>query len=138
MVVKEQKVLDFSTSTRDVLHKDPSTLSLTARLQPTTSFDEVIGGAQAAIDQLARGEVPAAKIEAARDHLVAQLVLATQTPGQLGTYLALLTSTTHGDVHGLERWAAALAAVKPEDVARVAKLLTPARRSVVTLSEEKK
>jgi predicted Zn-dependent peptidase len=46
--------------------------------------------------------------------------------------LAVSAAAT-GDVHTFERYLDALAAVTPADVARVAKLLVPAHRDVVTL-----
>jgi hypothetical protein len=46
--------------------------------------------------------------------------------------LAFMTSVS-GQPQGLAMWARALAAVTPEDVARLAKTLTPARRDVITL-----
>ena len=50
-----------------------------------------------------------------------------------GGNITALAAGAVGDVHAFERYVEALAAVKPEDVARVAKLLTPAHRSVVSL-----
>ena len=55
-----------------------------------------------------------------------------RTRSDVATALALATGAV-GDVHAFERYMGALAAVKPEDVARVAKMLTPAHRDVVTL-----
>ena len=104
----------------------------TALLKGSTSFDEIIGAVQGAVDAVARGEMPAATIEAARDHVRNAAVLRAQTPGALASLLAWLAVTT-GDPHGLEKWMNALAAVKPEDVQRVAKTLVPAHRDVVTL-----
>jgi len=101
-------------------------------LKGTTSFDEIIGAVQQTLDGAARGELPADRVLAARDHLLNQTILGAQTPAQVAVVLAVTTGAT-GDVHGFERYLQALAAVKPEDVARVAKILSPARRSVVTL-----
>ncbi len=87
---------------------------------------------QGAVDAAARGQLSAERVEAARDHLLNETILRAQTPGQVATVLALAAGAV-GDVHAFERYVEALAAVKPEDVARVAKLLTPAHRSVVSL-----
>jgi zinc protease len=135
LVVKEQKVLDLGADPDDVVHADPGLLVVDAKLAPQTSFDEVIGAVQGAIDSAARGELAPAKIEAARDHIRNGLILGTQTPGQLAVTIGWLTRVTNGDVYALDKWNEALGNVKPEDVARVAKLLTPAHRDVITLTQ---
>lgn len=132
LVVNEQKVLSIEADSRGTGAKDPSSFEIEARLKGTTSFDEIIGAVQGGLDAAARGELSAEKIEAARDHLLNETILRAQTPGQVATALAVAAGTV-GDVHAFERYVEALAAVKPADVARVAKTLTPARRSVVTL-----
>jgi predicted Zn-dependent peptidase len=131
--VKEQKVLDLSADPTSMQSKDPGSFELNATLKGTTSFDEIIGAVQATLDEAARGQLATEKIEAARDHLLNATILRMQTPAQVATMLALATGAV-GDVHAFEHFMAALAAVKPEDVARVAKLLSPARRDVVTLT----
>lgn len=132
LVVKEQKVLDLEVDPESMQSKDPGSFVLDATLKGTTSFDEVIGAVQATLDAVARGELPAERIEAARDHLSNATILRMQTPAAVATLLALATGAV-GDVHTFEHYMDALAAVKPEDVARVAKALTPAHRDVVTL-----
>ena len=132
LVVKEQKVLELEADPRGFRSKDPGLLEIDARMKGTTSFDEVIGAVQAAVDSAARGELSAERIEAARDHLLNQTLLGLQTPAQVAAALAVSAGTT-GDVSTFERYVSALAAVKPADVARLAKILTPAHRDVVTL-----
>ncbi len=132
LVVNEQKALSLRADPQAFGAKDPGGFEVDASLKGTTSFDEIIGVVQSAIEKASRGQLPPAAIDAARDHLLNQRIVGLQTPAQVATALAVFAGTT-GDPHGLERYVAALAAVKPEDVARVAKLLTPAHRDVVTL-----
>jgi zinc protease len=132
LVVKEQKLLELDASPRGVENKDPGTLEVSAKLKGETSFDEIIRAVQATLDSAAKGELAADKIEAARDHLLNETILGAQTASQIANRLASLTART-GDVHAFEKYTQALAAVKPEDVARVAKGLVPAHRDVVTL-----
>jgi len=132
LVVKEQKLLELDASPRGVENKDPGTIDISAKLKGDTSFDEVIRAVQATLDSVAKGELPADRIESARDHLLNETILGAQTASQVANRLASLTAKT-GDVHSFEKYTQALAAVKPEDVARVAKGLVPAHRDVVTL-----
>jgi zinc protease len=132
LVVNEQKVLDLGADPRSAGAKDPSTFEIDAHLKATSSFDEVIGVVQGALDAAAKGQLAPEKIEAARDHLLNETILLAQTPSQVARALAVAAGTV-SEVQGYPRYVEALAAVKPEDVARVAKQLTPAHRSVVTL-----
>jgi zinc protease len=132
LVVSEQKAFSIEADSRGLGAKDPGGFEVDARLKGTTSFDEIIGAVQAALDAAARGQLSGEKIEAARDHLLNETIVRAQTPAQVAVALAV-TAGTVGDVRAFERYVDALGAVKPEDVARVAKALTPAHRSVVTL-----
>lgn len=132
LVVNEQKLLELDADPRSVGAKDPGAFEIDARLKATTSFDEIIGAVQGALDAAAKGQLAAEKIEAARDHLLNETILRAQTPSQVARALAV-TAGTASDVQGYVRYLEALAAVKPEDVARVAKQLTPAHRNVITL-----
>ncbi len=134
VVVKDQKVIELGSDPDDTLNKDPGLFRVDAKLKATTSFDEVIGSVQGALDAVARGEAKAADVEAARTHMVSALTLSMQTPGTVAERLAYLMAVT-GDVRGFEKYTAELRKVTAEDVARVAKAyLVPARRNVVTLS----
>ncbi len=133
LVVKEQKLLELEASPRGVETKDPGVLDISAKLGDKASFDEIIGDVQSAIDSAARGELPAERVAAASRHLLNQGILGAQTAPALAGQLASLTGRT-GDVQTYGKYMAALAQVKPEDVARVAKTLTPAHRDVVTLT----
>jgi predicted Zn-dependent peptidase len=133
LVVKEQKLLELEASPRGVESKDPGTLGIGGKLGKTASFDEIIGAVQAALDSAAKGELPADRIAAASRYLLNSDIIGTQTAPALANRLAQLAART-GDVGTYAKYMAALANVKPEDVARVAKTLTPAHRSVVTLT----
>jgi zinc protease len=133
LVVKEQKLLELEASPRSVETKDPGTLDIAAKLGGKASFDEIIGDVQATVDAAARGELSADRITAASRHLLNEGILGAQTAPALAGRLASLTGRT-GDVETYGKYMMALAAVKPEDVARVAKGLTPAHRDVVTLT----
>ncbi len=132
LVVRDQKLLELEASPFSLETKDPGVLEIAAKLKGATSFDEIIRAVQGALDSAAKGELPADRIEAARDHLLNETILGVQTASQLANRLAVLTAKT-GDVHTFEKYTQALAAVKAEDVARVAKGLVPAHRDVVTL-----
>ncbi len=132
LVVREQKLLELDASPRSVENKDPGALEIDAKLKGETSFDEIIRAVQSTIDSAAKGELAADRVVAARDHLLNETIIGAQTAAQIANRLASLAART-GDVHTFEKYTQALAAVKPEDVARVAKGLVPAHRDVVTL-----
>jgi zinc protease len=133
LIVKDQKLLELEASPRGAETKDPGVLEIEAKLGGKASFDEIIGDVQSTIDSAARGELPAERVAAASRHLLNQGILGAQTAPSLASRLASLTGRT-GDVQAYGKYMAALAQVKPEDVARVAKMLTPAHRDVVTLT----
>ncbi len=136
LVVKEQKVIELGADPDEALHKDPGLLRIDAKLKEGTSFDEIIGAVQAAIDAVAQGKVDDKELADARNHLTSGIVLGMQTPGTVAERIAFLTAAT-GDPHGFDRFMSAAMGVTKEDVVRVAKTLTPAHRSVVTLSPPK-
>jgi zinc protease len=133
LVVREQKVIELGADPDEVLHRDPSLLRVDAKLKAGTSFDEILGAVQSALDDVAKGKVDDKELGDARDHLVSSLVLSMQTPGTVAERLAFLTAAT-GDPRGFDRYMTAAAAVTKTDVVRVAKLLVPAHRDVVTLA----
>jgi zinc protease len=134
LVVKEQKLVSLSSDPDDVENRDPGLLTVEAKLKPDTSFDEIVRAIDDALAKVGRGETPQPRLEATRSHLANELVLSLQTPQAIATALARWMAVT-GDVHALEAYKKALAAVSPEDVARVAKTyLVPARRNLVTLT----
>jgi len=137
VVVHDQKVIELSSDPDDALNKDPGLFRVDAKLKAQTSFDDVLGQVQGALDSVGRGEAKAADIESARTHLISALTLGMQTPGGVAERLAYLAAVT-GDVHGFEKYLAELRKVTPEDIARVAKTyLIPTRRNTVTLTPPK-
>ncbi|MFI5296809.1 MAG: M16 family metallopeptidase [Polyangiales bacterium] len=135
LVVKEQKLLSLSADPDDAVHKDPGLLPIGATLKPgATSFDEIGAAIQAAFDGVAKGGTNPVEVAAARAHAKNALLLSMQTPGSIAITLAAMTART-GDVHGLDRYVAAIGKVTAEDLIRVAKAyFTPARRTTITLS----
>lgn len=134
LVVKEQKVLELGADPDDVLHRDPGLFLVTAKLKASTPFAEIERSIDDALAKVGRGETPRSKLDAVRSHVKNALTLSLETPQAVAIALASWTAFT-GDVRSLEAYVAALAAVAPEDVARVARTyLVPARRNVVTLT----
>lgn len=135
LVVKEQKLLGLGADPDDAIHKDPGLLPVVATLKPgATTFDEIEGAIQAALDEVAKGKVDAAEVTAARAHMKNGLLLSMQTPGAIAVTMAAMTART-GDLRALDRYVAALARVTPQDLTRVARAyFVPARRTTVTLS----
>ncbi len=134
LVVKEQKAIALEADPDETLHKDPGVMRVDVRLKPGVAFADITGAVQSSLDAVAGGAAKPADVEAARRHLVSSITLSMQTPGAVAERIAYLAATT-GDVHGFNRYMAAVEQVTPADIARVAKAyLVPARRDVVTLS----
>jgi zinc protease len=132
LVVNEQKLITLDVDPDDILSRDPGLFSIDAKLRPTTSFDEIIKAIDDTLAKVARGETPPARLEAVRSHLLSALTLGLETTGAVATQLAYFTAIT-GDVGGFQAYARELSKVTAEDVARVAKLLVPAHRNVITM-----
>ena len=132
LVVKEQKLLELRSDPDDVLHKDPGLFLINAKLKPATSFEETIRAVDDTLASIAKGETSPARLEAVRAHMISETILGLQTTGAVGTALAYFTAVT-GDVAGFQKYVAELSQVTGDDVARVAKLLIPAHRNVVTM-----
>jgi len=138
LVVQEQKVIGLEADPDEMLHRDPGLLRVDAKLKEGTSFDEILGDVQSALDAVAQGKLDDKELADARNHLTSALVLSMQTPGDVATRLAYLTAATGGDPHAFDRYMSAAIAVGKDDIVRVAKMLTAAHRDVVTLSAPKK
>jgi zinc protease len=134
LVVEEQKLLELSSDPDDVLTKDPGLFRVDAKLKEKTSFDEIAGALDDALGKIGKGEVPQARFDAVRNHLVRKSILDLQTPTDVAQKLATFTAVT-GDVRSFEAYFRELSQVTPADVVRVAsKYLVTSRRSVVTLT----
>jgi zinc protease len=138
LVVTEQKVIGLEADPDEMLHRDPGLLRVDAKLKEGTSFDEILGDVQAALDAVAQGKIDDKELKAAREHLTSALVLSMQTPGDVAIRLAYDTAASGGDPHAFDRYMSAASAVGKDDIVRVAKTLTLAHRDVVTLSGPKK
>ncbi|NOY92051.1 MAG: insulinase family protein [Deltaproteobacteria bacterium] len=133
LVVDEQKVLELS-SWADEFNRDPGLFVVTSTLKPSTSFDEVIAPTQAAIDRVAAGELPAARIDAVRSHIRYSMLMHLDTPSNMADRVAQMIAVG-GDPGALDRYLAALSAVTPDDVRDAARsFLTERRRFIVTLA----
>jgi zinc protease len=133
LVVREQKVIELGADPDELLHKDPGLLRIDAKLKEGTSFDEILGAIQQALDAVAQGKVDDKELADARNHLASSIVLSMQTPGTVAERLAFVTAAT-GDPQAFDRYMASTLSVTKDDVVRVAKMLTPAHRNLVTLS----
>lgn len=133
LVVREQKVIELGADPDEVLHKDPGMLRVDAKLREGTSFDDITKQIQDALDAVAQGKVDDKELADAKNHLTSSIVLGMQTPGAVAERLAFLTAAT-GDPKGFDRFMTFAMGVTKEDVVRVAKMLTPAHRNIVTLS----
>jgi len=134
LVIDEQKLIELGWSADDMLSRDPGLLTFEAKLKPGTSKDDIVRAVDDAFATVGRGEASPEKIDAVRRHLANAMVLELQTPQAVAGALARWTALT-GDPASLQAYADALAAVTPEDVARVTRTqLVPAHRNVVTLT----
>ena len=134
LVVKEQKLIELTFSPDDAMSRDPGVLSFSAKLKPSTTFDEVVGAVDQAFAAVGRGETSPEKVDAVRRHLLNSRIIELQTPQAVANSLAYATALT-GDPRSLQAYADALASLTPEDVARVARTyLIAAHRNVVTLT----
>jgi zinc protease len=133
LVVREQKVIELGADPDEVLHKDPGMMRVDAKLKEGTSFDEITTQIQSALDAVAQGKVDDKELADAKNHLTSSIVLGMQTPGAVAERLAFLTAAT-GDTKGFDHFMTFAMGVTKDDVIRVAKLLTPAHRNLVTLS----
>jgi len=133
LVVREQKLLDLGSWKED-FHRDAQLFVVDVKLKPGGSFEEIQSAITAEMTRVAAGEVPSQRIADVQSHLRYSFQMRLETPsdvaGQIGQFMAMT-----GDVATADGYLAALAAVTPEDVARVARqYLTEARRTTITLA----
>jgi zinc protease len=133
LVVREQTLLDLGSWSED-FHRDPQLFTVDVKLKPGGEFDPVLTAITAELSRIASGGIPAARIAEVQSHLRYRFQMRLETPTQVATQLGAFMAMT-GDVSAMERYVDQLAAVTPEDVARVAgAYLTEARRTVITLA----
>lgn len=137
LVVKEQKLLELGSDPDDVLHRDPALFKVDAKLKAGESFDAMLDQIQKALDEVGKGNVDPAALDATKRHLKSRLVLEMQTPDSIATRLAFMTATL-GDPKALDAYISELGQVTKDDVSRVAKnYLMDARRTTITLKAAK-
>jgi zinc protease len=105
-----------------------------ATLADGQGFDGIVGAIEGELASIAAGRAAPARVEAVKSHLRYGLLSELETPSDVADLVAR-TLAVGGRLEMLEQYLAALAAVTPEDVARVAsQYLTESRRFVVTLA----
>ncbi len=133
LVVDERRALELGSWAGDS-SRDPHLFVAYATLSEGQSFDDILGAMQAEVERIGRGEAEPERVEAVKSHIRYAMLTGLQTPSDVADLIAR-TIAVGGRLEVLDEYLAALAAVTPEDVARVAReYLTPSRRFVVTLS----
>ncbi len=133
LVVNERRALELGSWAGE-LSRDPHLFVIQATLADGQRFDDILGAIQGELDGLAEGHVEPARVEAVKSHIRYGMLTELQTPSDVADLIAR-TIAVGGSLESLDAYLAALAAVTPEDVARVAReYLTTQRRFVVTLS----
>jgi zinc protease len=116
------------------LHRDPTLFLVEATLAPGATFDEVEGAITEELARIGRGEAEASRVADVVSNLRYAMPMDVQRPADAAQLVARYMALT-GAPDTYERYHALVAAVTPDDVARVARsFLTPTRRSLVTLS----
>jgi zinc protease len=133
LVVDEQRLLSLD-SWEQSFSRDPGLFTVDAMLKPGESFAPIRDAIQEELGRIAAGQTPAERIAAVQSHLRYRMIVGLQTPDDAADLVATFVAFG-GDVASVDRYQAALAAVTPEDVQRVAqRYLIPNRRFVVTLA----
>jgi len=133
LVVDERAALELGSDAGD-FQRDPGLFVVEATVPPGGDPARIEGAIQAELARIAAGDVDPARVDAVKSHLRYALILSLDTPGAVANTLARFVALT-GDLDVVDDYQAALAAVTPEDVARVAAdYLSPSRRFTVTLA----
>lgn len=133
LVLDERRLLELSSSAGHFA-RDPHLFMVDATLTEEASFDAIVRALQEELDRLAAGEVDPERVEAVKSHVRYALLSSMQTPSDVADTAASFIAVG-GDLGALDGYLEALAAVTPEDVARVAReYLNEDRRFVVTLA----
>jgi zinc protease len=132
LVVEQQQLLTLEPW--GATDRDPTLAVLDAKLADTLAFDDLVAQLQAAVDDLAAGNVDAARVEEVKSNVRYALPMGLETPADVAGLLVQLISAT-GDPRALDAYVARIGEVTPADVARIAGTwLTAAHRNVVTLA----
>ncbi len=133
LVVNERSLLELGSWAGDH-SRDPHLFVVHATLADGQGFDGIVGAIEGELASIAAGRAAPARVEAVKSHLRYGLLSELETPSDVADLVAR-TLAVGGRLEMLEQYLAALAAVTPEDVARVAsQYLTESRRFVVTLA----
>jgi zinc protease len=133
LVVRDERLLRIESWAGE-LHRDSGLFTVEVTLKPETPFAEVEGAVTEELARIGRGETPADRLREVTSNLRYRMPMEAQTPSGVANLIARFLAVT-GEVDGYERYHQTLGEVTAEDVARVARtVLTPARRTVVTLS----
>lgn len=136
LVVDDRKVVSMRASNGIFapLARDPFLFQVDITLAEGTTFDEVQEAVDAAIAEVASGEVPTRRIEAVKSHARYYFELGLETPADVAVTFAMLMSAT-GDPDAVERFGKSLSEVNARQVTDAAKeFLTEDRRTTVTLA----
>lgn len=134
LLVEERAVLQLG-SWAGSHSRDPHLFIASATLAEGRSFDEVLGAIQGELDRIAAGEVEPERIEAVKSHIRYSLLSELETPSAVADLVARIIAVG-GRLEALDAYLEEVAAVTPEDVAKVARdYLRPERRFVVTLAQ---
>jgi zinc protease len=140
LVVNDRSVLELSSWAGEH-SRDPGLFVVLATLPPPegapapTIFDPSLQAIQDELDRIGRGETPAERVNAVRDHLLYAVPMTLETPSSVAVFLASQLAVA-GSLDVVRGYYDALAAITPADVARaVQSHLTTSHRYVVTLRE---
>jgi zinc protease len=150
LVVEERKLLELRSYAGNSLSLDPGLFVIDATLpEPAASsapasaaerdamFALPVNAIQQALAEIAGGRTPAERVREVQSRLRYARILELETPDDVANLVAQ-TIAVGGDLARLDAYLEALAAVTPEDVARVAgRYLVEGRRFVVTLAPER-
>ena len=133
LVLDEQRVLELEHWGTDQ-RRDPHLKMVWLSLRGPEGRDAVVAEVEAAVAALAAGQVDAAQVAAARDHLRYGALLGLESVNDVGALMARLVGCS-GDPEAAPKHLARIAAVTPEQVVAAAKAwLVPARAVVGSVS----
>ncbi len=114
--------------------RDPYLFTISARARDAAALADLERAVLAALDDLKRRPVDAARLERVKSHLRYDLLLSMDSPANIAFQLANVIGVA-GDVQALGRLNLRISQVTPADVQRVAKqVFDPKGRTTVTLA----
>jgi zinc protease len=135
LVVSDRTLLELG-SWADEFSRDPGLFVVYATLAEGQQFDPILTTIADELARIGRGETPPERIESVKAHIRYSTWMELDTPSDAAELAARMIAAG-GRVDSVERYLAAVAAVTPADVARVAReYLIDSRRFVVTLASD--